>query len=159
MWGKLRCTLQTWCRFALCSCCGMCRRCVEWPACCRCPSWAANPQALSLSPPFLFKDALRCRFHGAWAKPLSLGLAPVIAQWMLGRGLTTFQLVKTKLPQPRQVFHSAPVLSLALSSITQVTCFRQIFFFSLPLSTHALVETPNRVVKLWYFLQDLFAHL
>lgn len=23
---------------------------------------------LSLSPPFLFKDALRCRFHGAWAR-------------------------------------------------------------------------------------------
>lgn len=40
-----------------------------------------------------------------------------------------FQLVKTKLPQPRQVFHSGPVLSLALSSITQATCFRQIFFF------------------------------
>lgn len=54
------------------------------------------------------------------------------------------------MPQPQQVFLSGPVLSLALSPITQALRFRQIFFF-LPLSTHALVETPNWVVKLWRF--------
>lgn len=71
-----------------------------------------------------------------------------------------FQLVKTKLPQPRQVFHSGPVLSLALASIMQVTCCRQVFFFPfLCQHTPCLVETPNWVVKLWYFLQDLFALL